>query len=93
MYSDVKTGHPHEAIEEFEKKQHVMRKQLGHRAADGYALAAKAFDLTGETEKAREVFEKATILSSMVELKRRYPEIGALEEQYVAVAAPAAMRM
>jgi len=92
IYRDVKTGHPREAIEEFEKKQHVMRKQLGHRAADGYALAAKAFDLAGENEKAREVFEKATILSSIVELKRRYPEIGGLEEKYAAAVTPAEMR-
>ncbi|HEV8292357.1 MAG TPA: hypothetical protein VGP94_10555 [Tepidisphaeraceae bacterium] len=89
IYRDVKTGHPREAIEEFEKKQVLLRRQLGHRAADGYALAAKAFDLAGENEKAREAFEKATLLSSVVELKRRYPEIGGMEEKYVAVAAPA----
>jgi tetratricopeptide (TPR) repeat protein len=93
IYRDVKTGHPREAIEEFEKKQHLMRRQLGHRAADGYALAAKAFDLTGENEKARDVFEKATLLSSIVELKRRYPEIGGLEEKYAVAAVPAEMRM
>ncbi len=92
IYRDVKTGHPREAIEEFEKKQHLMRRQLGHRAADGYALAAKAFDLAGENDKARDVFEKATILSSIVELKRRYPEIGGLEEKYVGVAMPAEVR-
>jgi hypothetical protein len=89
IYRDVKTGHPREAIEEFEKKQGMLRKQLGHRAADGYALAAKAFDLAGETERAREVFEKATLLSPIVELKRRYPEIGGMEEKYAAAARPA----
>jgi tetratricopeptide (TPR) repeat protein len=89
IYRDVKTGHPREAIEEFEKKQALLRRQLGHRAADGYALAAKAFDLAGESEKAREAFEKATLLSPMVELKRRYPEIGGMEEKYPAVSAPA----
>ncbi len=93
IYRDVKTGHPREAIEEFEKKQHLMRRQLGHRAADGYALAAKAFDLTGENDKAKEVFEKATILSSIVELKRRYPEIAGMEEKYALAAVPAEMRM
>jgi len=92
IYRDVKTGHPREAIEEFEKKQNLIRRQLGHRAADGYALAARAFDLAGENEKAKEAFAKATILSSMLELKRRYPEIGGLEEKYVAVAAPVEMR-
>jgi len=93
IYRDVKTGHPREAIEEFEKKQHLMRRQLGHRAADGYALAAKAFDLAGENEKARDVFEKATLLSSIVELTRRYPEIAGMDEKYVGVATPAEMGM
>jgi tetratricopeptide (TPR) repeat protein len=89
IYRDVKTGHPHEAIEEFEKKQGLLRKQLGYRMADGYALAAKAFDLAGESEKARVVFEKATLLASIVELKRRYPEIAGMEEKYVVAAMPA----
>jgi len=89
IYRDVKTGHPREAIEEFEKKQALLRRQLGHRAADGYALAAKAFDLAGEGEKARETFEKATLLSPMAELKRRYPEVGGMEEKYGVAAVPA----
>jgi len=89
IYRDVKTGHPREAIDEFEKKQTLFRRQLGHRAADGYALAAKAFDLAGESEKARQAFEKATLLSPIVELKRRYPEVGGLEEKYAAAGAPA----
>lgn len=89
IYRDVKTGHPREAIEEFEKKQPMLRRQLGHRAADGYILAAKAFDLAGESDKAREVFAKATLLSPIVELKRRYPEIGGMEEKYAAAIRPA----
>lgn len=31
LYRDVKTGHPHEAIETFEKHGTVIRDQLGHR--------------------------------------------------------------
>jgi hypothetical protein len=89
IYRDVKTGHPREAIEEFEKKQAMLRKQLGHRAADGYVLAAKAFDLAGDAERARQVFEKATLLSPIVELARRYPEIGGLEGKYAAATRPA----
>jgi tetratricopeptide (TPR) repeat protein len=89
IYRDVKTGHPREAIEEFEKKKALLRKQLGHRAADAYALAAKAFDLAGESDKARDVFAKATLLSPHVELKRRYPEIAGLEDKYAAMAVPA----
>jgi tetratricopeptide (TPR) repeat protein len=88
IYRDVKTGHPQEAIAEFEKKRNVLRRQLGHRAADGYALAAKAFDLAGEGEKAREAFYKATLLAPVGELKRRYPEIGGMEEKYEVAGAP-----
>jgi len=89
IYRDVKTGHPQEAIAEFEKKKNLLRRQLGHRAADGYALAAKAFDLAGENDKARDVFENATLLSSIGELKRRYPEISGMEEKYAVAPGPA----
>lgn len=89
IYRDVKTGHSREAIEEFEKKNALLRKQLGHRAGDAFALASKAFDLAGESEKAREAFEKATLLAPLVELKRRYPEIAGMDEKYAAAAAPA----
>ena len=92
IYRDVKTGHAREAIDEFEKKQMPLRRQLGHRAADAYVLAAKAFDTAGETEKAKEVFEKATLLSPIIELQRRYPEISGIEQKYHGAPAPAEVR-
>jgi hypothetical protein len=89
IYRDVKTGHPHEAIEIFDRKQKVLRRQLGHRAGDAYALAARAHDLAGNSARAQEEFEKATMLAPMIELKRRYPEIGAMEGKYREAARPA----
>jgi tetratricopeptide (TPR) repeat protein len=89
IYRDVKTGHAREAIEIFERKREVIRRQLVHRSADAYALVAKAYDTVGEAERAKENFEKATLLSPVIELKRRYPEIAGIEEKYGAAPLPA----
>jgi hypothetical protein len=89
LYRDVKTGHPHEALELFEKKQETIRRQLGHRVADAFVLAAKAHDLLGQTEKAKSAYQSATLLSPMVELHRRYPETSDLSTKYTPAPPPA----
>jgi len=89
LYRDVKTGHPTEALETFAKKRDVIRRQLGHRVADAYVLAAKAHDLLGEREPAQAAYEAATLLSPLVELHRRYPETADLAGKYVPAAPPA----
>jgi tetratricopeptide (TPR) repeat protein len=88
IYRDVKTGHPTEAVELFEQKLPALRDQLGHRVADAYALAARAYDLLGQDEKARAVFGNATLLAPPVELFRRYPEVQKLAGRYEPAAAP-----
>jgi tetratricopeptide (TPR) repeat protein len=88
MYRDVKTGHPAEAIEMFDSRLTAMRKQLGHRLADAWALAARAYDLLGRSEDAQSAFENATLLAPMVELIRRYPELAPLPRTYKPAAAP-----
>lgn len=89
IYRDVKTGHPEEAIEIFERKLPVMREQLGQRVADAHALAARAYDLLGREAEARAAYENATLLSPEVELQRRYAEVRPLGEKYPAAVAPA----
>jgi tetratricopeptide (TPR) repeat protein len=89
IYRDVKTGHPAEAIELFNAKLPILRQQLGHRVGDAYALAARAYDLLGRQSEAQDAFEKATLLSPVEELNRRYPEVQMLVEKYRATAAPA----
>ena len=89
IYRDVKTGHPQEAIELFQQKRELMREQLGHRAADGYALAARAQDMLNNENAARELYDLATLLAPAVELARRYPEIAPLSGKYPAAMAPA----
>jgi tetratricopeptide (TPR) repeat protein len=89
IYRDVKTGHPAEAVEMFESRLQVMRKQLGHRAADVWALAARAYDLLGRTTDARAAFENATLLTPLAEIVRRYPEVEPLSKTYVPAPAPA----
>jgi hypothetical protein len=89
IYRDVKTGHPTEALEIFRAKLSVMRRQLGHRVADAWALAAKAHDLLGQEREAQESFENATLLSPMGELLRRYPELTSLSPKYHPAQAPA----
>lgn len=88
IYRDVKTGHPQEAIELFEQKKELIRRQLGPRIADAYALIARAHDLQGNAELARAAYEKATLLAPEAELQRRYAEVAALLGKYAASAAP-----
>jgi len=88
IYRDVKTGHPAEAIEMFEGRLPVMRRQLGHRLADAWALAARAYDLLGRSEEAAVAYQNATILAPLPELTRRYPEISALAGKYPPAPAP-----
>jgi tetratricopeptide (TPR) repeat protein len=88
IYRDVKTGHPAEAAELFEQKLTVIRDQLGHRVADAYGLAARAYDLLGREDDARKAFQNATLLAPAGELFRRYPEVEKLSGRYEPAAAP-----
>jgi len=89
IYRDVKTGHPTEALETFRDRLSAMRRQLGHRVADAWILAAKAHDLLGQTSESQQAFENATVLSPVGELIRRYPEVASLVEKYRVAGAPA----
>ena len=88
IYRDVKTGHPDEAAAVFEQRLPVLREQLGHRVGDAYALAARAYDLLGRTAEAQDAYTKATLLSPLVELHRRYPEVEKLAGRYAPSPAP-----
>jgi len=88
IFRDVKTGHPAEAIELFERKLPALRDQLGHRVADAYALAARAYDLLNRPTDAQAAFEKATLLAPPAELYRRYPEVEKLKDRYRPAIAP-----
>jgi tetratricopeptide (TPR) repeat protein len=85
---DVKTGHPSEAIELFEKKLPSLRDELGHRVADAYVLAARAYDLLGREADAALAFQRATLLAPTKELFRRYPEAQKLADRFQPSAAP-----
>jgi tetratricopeptide (TPR) repeat protein len=89
IYRDVKTGHPEEAVEMFEKKREILRDQLGHRIGDVYALVARAYDLLGREGEAGAAFHDATLLSPVGELFRRYPEVEKLKGKYQPAGAPA----
>ncbi|HEV2294543.1 MAG TPA: hypothetical protein VGR35_11865 [Tepidisphaeraceae bacterium] len=90
IYRDVKTGHPDEAIDIFEQRLPALREQVGHRLGDAYYLAAKSYDLLGREAEAQRAYERATLLSPLIELQRRYPEAASLSEKYSPVLAPAA---
>jgi hypothetical protein len=89
IYRDVKTGHPDEAVAIFEDKLPALRDQLGHRVADAYALAARAYDLLGRTAEAQDAYTRATLLAPLVELHRRYPDVEKLAGRYQPASAPA----
>jgi tetratricopeptide (TPR) repeat protein len=88
IYRDVKTGHPNEAIELFSAKLPLMQQQLGHRVADAHALVARAYDQLGREAEARAAYERATLLSPVSELARRYPEVAKLADKYQPATAP-----
>ncbi len=89
IYRDVKTGHPAEAVEIFEQRLPAMRRQLGHRLADAWALVARAYDMLSRPADAKAAFENATLLAPVAELIRRYPEVAPLSKSYLPAAAPA----
>ncbi len=88
IYRDVKTGHPAEAIATFALRHTLMRDQLGHRVGDAHALVAKAHDVLGQSADARREFTNATLLVSIDDLSRRYPELSDLQNKYTPAARP-----
>jgi tetratricopeptide (TPR) repeat protein len=88
IYRDVKTGHPAEAVEMFEKRLPAMRRQLSHRVADAWALVARAYDLLDRSQDAQTAYENATLLMPLAELTRRYPEVSPLASKYQPALAP-----
>lgn len=89
LYRDVKTGHPIEAIDIFQRKLPILREQLGHRVADAWALVGRAYDLLNREEDARAAVANATLLAPPVELLRRYPELEKLTGRYHPTPVPA----
>jgi hypothetical protein len=88
IFRDVKTGHPAEAVEIYAQRQDVLREHLGHRSADGHALAARAFDMLGRDAEAAAAYGRATVLAPAAELHRRYPELAPLLGKYPPTPAP-----
>jgi len=89
IYRHVKTGHPDDALAVFEAKKHLLAAQLGVRTGDVLALVARAHDMLGNTDRARQAYADATVLVPPEELFRRYPETAALAGRYQAAARPA----
>jgi hypothetical protein len=92
LYRDVKTGHPTEAIDRFHESLPLFQKQLGHRTGDAYGLLAKAYDMRGKEAHAAAAYEKATHLTAVSELNRRYPEVATLAGKYPPAAVPAELQ-
>jgi tetratricopeptide (TPR) repeat protein len=88
MYRDVRTGHAAEAVRIFQDRLPAMRVQLAHRVADAYALAAKSYDILGQDAEAAAAWEKASLLSPVEELTRRYPELASLKDKYPGASMP-----
>lgn len=89
LYRDVKTGHPAEAIQTFRDRLPQMRKQLGHRVGEAWALAARAYDMVGQTQLAAEAYASASALAPIADISTRYAEVAALTGRYPAMVAPA----
>jgi len=91
LYRDVKTGHPNEAIEEFQRALPLFREQLGHRTGDAYGLLAKAYDLLNRPADAQIAYENSTLLTTSTELLRRYPELASLAAKYKPATTPSGL--
>lgn len=74
LYRDIKTGHGEEALAEFQSDLPILRRQLGHRSADAWALAACAARAMGKLEDARSMARNALLLGDAREILARFPE-------------------
>jgi len=88
IYRDVKTGHPNEALEIYEKKKDFLRSQLAHRIADIYGLIAKAFDMLNRADESLSFWQTATLMAPPSEMTRRYPELSVMGTKYPPTYAP-----
>ena len=77
-----------EAIDIFTEKKSLLRDQLGHRMGDAWALIAKAYDMVGHEDSARQAYRNATLLTPVAEISRKYAEVASLTGKYTAAIAP-----
>lgn len=89
LYRDIKTGHAEEAITLFEQNLDALRRGLGHRLGEAYAMAAVAYDRVGREDEARQAFANATVLQGVADLLNRYAELRPLLAKYTPTRAPA----
>lgn len=82
LYRDVKTGHPQEAIDIFNRAMPALRDQLGVRVADAWLFAAAAYHAVSKPDEAQKAYHHATTLVPPMELHRRYPETAHLAQTY-----------
>jgi hypothetical protein len=88
LYRDVKTGHPQETVDGFNKAMPALRDQLGIRVADAWVLVAAAHHVLRQVGEAERAYQNATTLVPAVELHRRYPETKFLSDIFTPVAWP-----
>ena len=82
IYRDIRTNHADEAVKLFRTKLPQMRRQLGYRLGDAWALVAKAQEVLGDDDQARGAWDNALLLAPVEELVRRYPEVQTLAARY-----------
>jgi hypothetical protein len=88
IYRDVKTGHPQDALERFDRQLAALKRALGCRTADAWGLAAAAKLMLGDAPGAQRAWQTATVLVPAVELVRRYPELSGVSQACAAAAVP-----
>ncbi|MFI5379931.1 MAG: tetratricopeptide repeat protein [Tepidisphaerales bacterium] len=88
IYRDVKTGHPQDALERFDRQLGMLKRALGCRTADAWGLVAGAKLMLGDAPGAQRTWQAATALVPAVELVRRYPELSGVSQACAAAAMP-----
>ena len=89
LYRDIKTGHSEEALVEFHTDLPMLRRLLGHRSADAWALAACAARALGKLDDARSMARNALLLGDAHEILSRFPEVEAALRMGADVPSPA----
>jgi hypothetical protein len=88
LFREIVMGHADEAVRLVDQRRDLFRAHLSTRAAYGYALLAAAFDRVRQSDAAGQWWHDATILMTVPELLRWFPELKTIAGRYPAVESP-----
>jgi len=82
LFRLVLMGQTQEAVAGAEERRALFRRHLSTRAGYGYALLSAAFDRSGQTDRAAELWRDATLLIRPAEIVDRFGEVRSVAAKY-----------